>query len=174
MNTKGRCNKGTCPKYHLGTSLITANIHSHPCLCAAPAVSQKPPSMQDVQQYLEQAAKNSFQLQAMYQGTQCRRLEGKRQGQLQMCSSLVTSKGNNPMGSHCLTLPADTKSELKHRKSTHRGSGMVLLSARTWRPQHTGTAGHGTCSVCLSRSVIPAKPKTKIMQECAGRAERNN
>lgn len=61
----------------------------------------------------------------------------------------------------------DTKTEVKHRRSTYRASGMVLVAARTWRPLHTGTGGvgHGRCSVCLSRSVIPAKPKIKTTEE---------
>lgn len=47
---------------------------------------------------------NSFQLQAMYPGTKWIRLEGKRARQLQMCSSLVTSKSNTLL-SHGQSLP---------------------------------------------------------------------
>lgn len=71
---------------------------------------------------------NSFQLQAMYPGTKWIRLEGKRARQLQMCSSLVTSKSNfsSLMGSPCLTLPAAhqkwSQAQKQHSQSKWDGS----------------------------------------------------
>lgn len=94
-------------KYLTGTSATKQYLHSRACLSASPGIGQKPTSTQDAQQYLEQADKDSSQLQGMLQGTKWMRVEDRRGRQLQMCSSLVTSKSNffSPMGSHCLTLP---------------------------------------------------------------------
>lgn len=93
----------------------------------------------------------------MYQGTQWMSLEGKRGGQLQMCSSLVTSKSNfSPMGSHCLTLPAahQKRSQAQRKHSENKGDGSCgSKNLETSAPRCRARRGRTWQVLCLSKQL---------------------